>query len=234
MDVSPQPSSSQVDATDISVTLPDAEARARAARRGRKPLAEVSVSLSNGGISDIVVPVRVGRLLDTDAIALPLPVDDAFDAIHALELRVCFSLLTEMLSRRDYACAEMRSKLAAYGFRDIEIEEALRQAQDRRYLDDARFSRYFIYERLRRGWGRVKIEAELRRRGVSLEEIPGYPEEFFDEQDDLARALDALARKSVPASRPREKLVRFLVSRGYSFSVANEAVRSYLNDIAEN
>lgn len=231
MDANSQLSSSQVDAIDISVTLPDAEARARAARRGRKPLAEVSVSLSNGGASDIVVPVRVGRLLDEGSLALPMPVDDAFDAIHALELRVCFSLLTEMLSRRDYACAEMRGKLSAYGFRDIEIDEALRLARERRYLDDARFSKYFIDERLRRGWGRVKIEAELRRRGVSLDDIPGYPDEFFDEQGDLARALDALSRKSVPASRPREKLVRFLVSRGYSFAVAIEAVRSHLNDI---
>lgn len=229
MDDKPEFDSSTLEAVDITVTLPDDEARARAALRGRKPMAEVVVLLSSGDANTIVVPLRVARLLDEGAIALPMPIDNAFDAIHALELRSCFSLLIDLLSRRDYASSEMRRKLAAYGFRESEIEEALRRAQERHYLDDARFCRYFVDERLRRGWGRIKIESDLKRRGVHLDEIPGYPEDFFADLDDFGRALDALSRKAIPALRPRDKLVRFLVSRGYSFGVANDAVRTYLD-----
>lgn len=232
MDKNPQPAASTRDVVGIDVMLPDAETRARAARYGRKPMAEVSVSLSNGDTNAIVVPLRVARLLDEGSISLPMPADDAFDAIRDLEFRVCFSLLTELLARRDYANAEMRFKLAAYGFRDSEIEKALQRAQERRYLDDTRFCRSFIDERLRRGWGRRKIESDLRRRGVRLEEIPGYPEDFYVDQDELERALEALSRKPVPTSRSREKLVRFLVSRGYSCGVAYDAVRLHLDSLS--
>lgn len=67
--------------------------------------------MDNGRSREIVVPVRVGRLLITDAIALPLPEGEAFDAIHALEGKICFAQLTEMLSRRDYAVLEARERL---------------------------------------------------------------------------------------------------------------------------
>ena len=79
-----------------------------------------------------------------DAIPLPLPEDEAFDAIHALEGRICFNLMTEMLSRRDYAAGELREKLRLYGYRDEEIDPCLDRARDLRFVNDARFASYFI------------------------------------------------------------------------------------------
>lgn len=216
------------EAIDIEVRLPDAAARARAASRGRKPVAEVDVTLDSGGVCQIVVPVRVGRLLQQDSLPLPLDVDDAFDAIHALEERVCYAMITEMLSRRDHAEDELRRKLRQYGFRDQEIASALERARSHRFVNDARFAAYFIEERIRRGWGRRKIELELVRKGVSLDEIPGYPDAFFSDDDDLNRARALLARKTVPRERAYEKLTRFLVSRGFSYGIATDAVRDLL------
>ncbi len=220
---------SEASVTSLSIALPDASARARAASRGRKPMAEVTLHLDGGDSREIVVPTRVGRLLEEDAVALPLPADEAFDAIHALEGRVCFAMLTEMLSRRDHSSDEIRRKLASYGFRDIEIDASLARAREHRFLDDGRFAAYFIEERLRRGWGRRKIETELRRRGVDLEAVPGYPDAFFSEEDDRARARALLERKPVPEARAFDKLVRFLMSRGFGYGVAAEAVRERLD-----
>lgn len=218
------------EAVALEVRLPDAAARARAQACGRKPMAEVTLTLGSGDERQIVVPVRVGRVLDEAGIAFPCPVDDAFDAIHALEGRVCFAMITEILSRRDHAVDELRRKLSSYGFRTEEIEPAIARAQSHRFVDDSRFAGYFIEERLRRGWGRRRIEAELVRKGVDLEAVPGYPERYFSEEDDLARARAALERKTVPSERAFEKLVRFLVSRGFSYGIASDAVRDRLAD----
>lgn len=214
--------------TDVEVRLPDAAARASAARRGAKPMAEVSCILEDGRSREIVVPVRVGRVLDAGAIGLPRPEDEAFDVIHDLEGRVCFTMLTEMLSRRDHAEGEARDKLLRYGFRSEEIEQAIARARDMRFLNDERFASYFIEERKRRGCGRRRIERELAQRGIALDELEGYPEDFFSEDDDLARAREVLARKRVPEQRGFEKLVRHLMAKGFSYGVAAEAVRDRL------
>lgn len=213
--------------TDIEVRLPDRK-RASSSFSSKKPMAEVSCIMENGCSREIVVPVRVGRILMGDAIPLPLPEDEAFDAIHALEGRICFNLMTEMLSRRDYAAGELREKLRLYGYRDEEIDPCLDRARDLRFVNDARFASYFIEERKRRGWGRVKIERELKMRGVSLDDIPDYPDAFFSEDEDLERAVALLGRKRVPESRAYEKLVRHLMSKGFAYSVATEAARRRL------
>lgn len=217
-------------AIEITVELPDRAARARAASTGRKPMAEVTVVLEGNDARSIVVPVRVGRVLrDTDA-PLPCDVDDAFDYIHALEGRICFTLLVEMLSRRDHSIQEARDKLARYGYRDQEIEAAIERARKSRYLDDGRFATQFIEQRIRQGWGRRKIEQELRHRGIETDAIPGYPEAFFSEEDDRERALELLRHRSIPSERTFEKLTRSLMSKGFPYAIAADAARARIDE----
>lgn len=214
--------------TELEVRLPDRRS-ASSFSTSKKPMAEVSCIMDNGRSREIVVPVRVGRLLMTDAIALPLPEEEAFDAIHALEGKICFAQLTEMLSRRDYAVLEARERLLNYGYREFEIDAALSKAINVRFLDDCRFATYFISERIRRGWGRRKIEIELKRKGVDASDLPGYPEDFFSDDDELDRAIELLSRKSIPSVRPQEKLIRHLMAKGFSYSVSAEAARRRLS-----
>ena len=89
---------------------------------------------------------------------------------------------------------------------------------------------YFIEERKRRGWGQRKIENELKRRHVSIDEIPGYPEEYFAVEDDLERATALLSKRSVPETRSFEKLVRFLMGKGYSYAIAADAAKARIDD----
>ena len=217
------------DVIEIATVLPDKEERKRlAAFSSQKPMASVSLSLDNGACREIVVPERVGKLMVKGEFSLPLPEEEAFDAIHELEYRVCLAQLTDMLSRRDHSIGELVSKLKAYGYRDAEVDRALRSAEEKRYVDDARFTATFIQQRIARGWGRRKIELELRRRSIDVGEIDGYPDAFFNEEDDLSRAIAVLEKKRIPDDRAREKLTRVLVSRGFSYQVARAAVSKRL------
>lgn len=213
-----------MDVISFHVELPDKAARARAASFGRKPMAAVSVELEDGRIREIVVPARVGRLLREDPIPLPMGEDAAFDAVHALEERVAFAMATEMLSRRDHAEFELHRKLRMYGFREQEIASALDLARSHRFVDDHRFAGYFIEERIRRGWGPRKIEAELKLKGIDISSIEGYPDRFFPDGREFELALDVLRRKRVPDTKAFERLVRHLLNRGFDGSVARRAV----------
>ena len=57
------------------------------------------------------------------------------------------------------------------------------------------------------------------------ENIAGYPEDFFDDAADVGRALGLLERKRLPDTRAYEKLVRFLVGKGFDYRCASEAVK---------
>ena len=66
-------------------------------------------------------------------------------------------------------------------------------------------------------------------RHVVLDDIPGYPEDYFAVEDDLARASALLAKRRVPETRGFEKLVRFLMGKGFSYHIAADAVKARLD-----
>ncbi len=61
-----------------------------------------------------------------------------------------------------------------------------------------------------------------------LDDIPGYPEDYFAVEDDLARASALLAKRRVPETRGSE-LVRFLMGKGFSYHIAADAVKARLD-----
>lgn len=214
--------------TKIEVRLPDKN-RTSTSFATCKPMAELTCVMDNGHAREIVVPARVGRVMMAEPIGLPLDEEAAFDAIHALEGRICFTLMTELLSRRDYAIGELKAKLRSYGYRDVEIDACVERGEELRYVNDGRFASYFIEERNRRGWGRIRIERELKLRGVDFDDIPGYPEDFFSDDDDYERARAILERKATPDSKAYEKLVRHLMAKGFTYAIAARATRNRLD-----
>ncbi len=216
--------------TAFDVVLPTkAEVASASAYQRTKPRAEVRVQLDSDEHRSYYVPSRVARAFESEGPSLPCPLEEFRDSLALAEAKAAFANLTEMLSRRDHSTKEAHDKLTRAGYHTQAVAFAIASALDRRFLDDDRFSRYFIEERLRRGWGRIKIESELRRRGISPDSIPGYPEEFFSEDDDLARARELLNRTPVPETRAYEKLVRRLIGKGFSYSMASSAVRTRLS-----
>lgn len=213
--------------SDLSVVFPEKKASSSFASGygAKKPCAQIHVELEEGYERDIWIPVRVARVFVKEKPVLPLDFDVLKERVGTLEQRCALTMVTEMLSRRDHASGEVRDKLALYGFHGEAVEYAIKRATDLRFLDDRRFCSYFIEERKRRGWGRRKVEVELKRRHIDPEEIPGYPEAFFQEEDDAYRARALLEKRRVVDTRPFEKLVRYLMGKGFAYSIAAEAAK---------
>ena len=213
--------------SDFSVIFPDKKAPSSfsSGYGVKKPRAQIKVELEGGFGRDIWIPVRVARALVKDKPSVPLSFDEFRDRVDRIERTCALMMVTEMLSRRDHAVGEVRDKLSVYGFHPDAIDHAVQRAIDLHFLDDRRFVSYFIDERKRRGWGRRKIELELKRRHIALDDIPGYPESFFQEEDDMARACALLAKRRVADTRPFEKLVRFLMGKGFPYAIAADAAK---------
>ena len=216
---------------DILITLPNR--RASGFTQGpsaRRPQAQVTFSCEQGHSRTFQVPTRVAKAFQKDEPDLPVSFDRARDTLFALERRCCLAHLVEMLSRREHAEAEVRRKLVAFGYHADAIDAAVELARDLRFLDDRRFVSSFVEERKRRGWGRRKIERELAQRGVRSEELLDEAAEHLSEDAERERARQVIARRRIPDERADEKLVRHLMSKGFSYGVASEVVKERLKD----
>lgn len=196
----------------------------------RKPKANLTVTLDTGAVLSLKFPQAAGRFLNAKEIPLPLEKEEFFSTLASRERTACMRELVAALERRDLTRTEALKKLETLGFLPEYAEPCVEEAVARRFIDDARYAASFIERKKRQGWGRGRIERELKVRGVCADVLEGYPEAFFTEEDDLARAATLLAKKSVPEQRAYEKLVRFLMGKGFSYGTASQAVRAHLDE----
>ena len=124
---------------------------------------------------------------------------------------------------------DVRRKLLSWELTDDAIARILKRLKDERFLDDERFCKSFVNDKVRfNKWGRTKIIYELRKRSIPeaiylpiLDELSG---DEFEKQ--LLHILTVKAR-SVKAKNDydkKTKLIRFAISRGFSMDMAIKGV----------
>ena len=119
------------------------------------------------------------------------------------------------LARREHSVEELRRKLAARDFESAEIEATLADLRQDGLLSDSRFAEAFVRARSSRGQGPIKLQAELKGRGLGRELIAAA----LDPLDWGGIAAAAREKKFGPeipvefAARARQ--ARFLQYRGF-------------------
>jgi regulatory protein len=135
-----------------------------------------------------------------------------------------------LLAKRDFASAELRSRLAAEGFDSAAIVAVVARLIDERIVDDARFATNYVAFHAGRGQGPLRVGADLKGLGV--------PDGLIDETlragpDWSALASQVRARRFGSRSpRSRTELARqarFLQYRGFS----SDHIRSALGTLFE-
>ena len=137
-----------------------------------------------------------------------------------------------LLAARPLTIQEVRQRLVRGGHEAAEIDRTIRGLLSRGYLDD-RLLAYNLASSLaaRRLYGRVRVQAELRRRGVPKDTIAEAVEKAFADLDEDGMAL-AAARRLAPSGRippgdkTRQRIVRSLLRRGLPMSAVAKALRS--------
>lgn len=111
----------------------------------------------------------------------------------------------------------MKRKLAQRGHEEDAVEHVLDALTDQHYLSDERFVEMFVRSRAERGQGPVRIEHELRDKGVDAALIDAAVDASATHW--TMRALAVLSRKfpDAPADFPeRARRMRFLEYRGFT------------------
>jgi regulatory protein len=127
----------------------------------------------------------------------------------------------QMLAMREHSRFELQRKLARRFGRNAPVEHVLDDLAGRNLLSDHRFVETYIDQRSRKGFGPLRIRAELAERGISSALVA----ELLDESalDWVDRLLEVAERKfgGKQAADRRElaRRARFLQQRGFPTSL---------------
>jgi len=130
---------------------------------------------------------------------------------------------------------EVKDKLYGFGLNKTDVEEAISMLIEENYLNEERYAAAFAggYFRTKQ-WGRVKIMYELKQKGISQYCINKALREISD--DDYLQTILSLARKRAEAiSRDemspyerQQKIVNYLVQKGFEPQLAQKEVKTIL------
>ena len=124
---------------------------------------------------------------------------------------------------------EVIAKLRAMGMIPLAIDDIVVHLIQNDFLNEERFAKSFARGKFRiKKWGRVRIERELKTRGLSdynievgLEEID--EEEYIDTFEIVAEKKQATIREKNPY-KAKAKLANFLLYRGFEPDLVYEKV----------
>ncbi len=135
----------------------------------------------------------------------------------------CYDKAVDLLARRPHFTRELERKLSARGFGSPEIEAALGRLAERGLLDDLECSKGMVEGVWRRrGYGPLRMRAELERRGVESRIIERVLRDSAENELDLA---EETARRRLRGSAPsRAALARHLGRKGFSGEIIYEVL----------
>jgi regulatory protein len=157
-------------------------------------------------------------------VGLPISAEDLKALARAEELRRVRESALYFLGHRARSEQEMRRRLARHGYDPELIDEALLQLKRGGLVDDAEFSQSWVQARTgSRPYGRNRLTAELRQKGVDREQIDQALEQVSPEAE-LELAL-RVGRQKLEHLRDEEpvaagrKLTAALMRRGFGWSI---------------
>jgi regulatory protein len=131
------------------------------------------------------------------------------------------------LARKERSVSELHAWLRRRGVGEKEAAGVIDHLVSVDALDDARFSKGFAEDkRALSGWGRERIAAALRERGVSEADVETALAAEGGEQE-LERAVGLLEGRGAELGddRGRTRALGLLVRRGFDYETAHEAIR---------
>lgn len=133
----------------------------------------------------------------------------------------------KLLSRRMHSAAELKRKLLLKKLPSERIDETIADLLERKYLDDFKFAEKYAEEMLKNNKkGLIKIKSELLGKGVDKKTADAVMAKYENSETLIDNAL-LIARRKISSSvytnltavKKKEKLFRFLISKGYSQDV---------------
>ena len=142
---------------------------------------------------------------------------------------IIHNYVLKLLALREHSKHELEHKLINKGFEISEIVPVLKKLELDGLQSDSRFVESYIYMRFQRGFGPIKIKAELNERGVATELIEQSLAEYKSKWLDLAKRVRI---KKFGESMPRNwndqtKQMRYLYYKGFDNRLIQQIFNEY-------
>ena len=142
--------------------------------------------------------------------------------------------LAALCSQSEHCTSEMKEKMTRWGIDEDAQQRVVEYLVANRYVDDRRYARSFVNDKLKYNkWGPRKIEQSLWMKHID-ESILREALDDVDNEEYISvlRPLLTSKRKTTKAETDYEmnqKLLRFAISRGFTF----EQVKEVIDDVDE-
>ena len=139
------------------------------------------------------------------------------------------------LQRVPCTATTLRLRLLRMGFDAAAAEAAVGALRDRSLLDDERFARAWVADRApRKGYGRQRLEQELRARGIARDIIAAVLTVYTPEEElDQATAAAERRWRQITAGRSdpdivsaRRRLTAWMQRRGFPSAIIAQVIRT--------
>ena len=145
-------------------------------------------------------------------------------------------LAINYLSYRPRSTREVINHLTRKGFAEDLARRTAQHLQKFQFLDDAKFARVFVRDRLsRKPVGKAHLRRSLQEKGIPPNVVEQVLRELITEEDQekaaeqLAVRRLRIARSSfekLPGERRKTRLLEYLLRHGFSHDIANRTVRA--------
>lgn len=134
-----------------------------------------------------------------------------------------------LLSRREHSAYELAHKLRQRGYAPPLVEAIVAELARGGWVSDARYAAALVYERRSRGYGPLRIRAELSRHGVEAALVESHMQCNEAEWICLAQrcCLRRFGEPSSASPKEQQRRFRFLLNRGFT----RDQIRKALQDI---
>ncbi|NIV71684.1 MAG: hypothetical protein GWN44_02870, partial [Calditrichae bacterium] len=126
----------------------------------------------------------------------------------------------------------MKQKLQQRGFESNVINTVIVECERFNYINDKRTADVYISQLKRKGFGKRYIRMALRKKRLSGTAIENILQKNYPEADELENAGRLLEKKmkmferEADLKKRREKMYRFLYSRGFSATLISALIRN--------
>lgn len=136
------------------------------------------------------------------------------------------------LAKREHSISELREKLHRKTDNQDWIEEALEELERQNYLNERRYIENALrYYNEVKHYGPSRIRQEFRQKGADnniLSEM--MMESEFDYYQSALEVLNNKQRNPIEDHKERDRLTRYLISRGFDFDMIKYAFSEHLKD----
>lgn len=155
------------------------------------------------------------------------------EILYRNSYRQAWECILRLLSIRAHCERDLSNKLRQRKFNSKIISAVISECKRLEFIDDIKFAREYIRELLERGSGVKLIKSKLMQKGLPENVIDNEIQEMMSGDDELEAAKIAYRKKSpslkkeTDPRKKKEKLYRYMFSKGFSYDIIKEIEAEY-------